>query len=579
MTTPSRRGRTTTNIWPGFVDALATLLMVIIFLLMLFVVAQFYLADVLSGKDEALERLNREVAQLSDLLALEELTNQDLQSSVASLSGELQSTLSERDRLALQVRSLRDLTDTMTVRLADLQDKADSSDAERSRLAAALAATEAVLARREAALDASQTELSARNATLEETLAALALSRAQLDTSQTDLTDREARLEAALAALATSQVNLDSSLENLADREQKLSAALATLAANKADLEAAKATLSDREIQLAAAEAALAKMQKSLDERIAALEEASKQLLLTDAALTQSERAYADSAAELARRMKELEEANKTIDADAATIEIQLRKLAELEQDIVAMEAYREQLEEELKTLMVKTKTGEEDLAREIEISMAAKAQMALLNRQLSELRAQIAALNEALNASEAKDKDQKAQITDLGKRLNAALADKVQELARYRSEFFGRLRDVLGDRKDIRIVGDRFVFQSELLFASGEADLGLAGREQMATLARTLRDISKSIPIEINWVLRVDGHTDRNPIHTTQFPTNWELSTARATSVVRFLQSQGIPPERLAATGFGEFQPLDNGDNPEAFHRNRRIELKFDQR
>jgi chemotaxis protein MotB len=579
MTTPSRRGRTTTNIWPGIVDAQATLLMVIIFLLMLFVVAQFYLADVLSGKDEALERLNREVAQLSDLLALEELTNQDLQSSVASLSGELQSTLSERDRLALQVRSLRDLTDTMTVRLADLQDKADSSDAERSRLAAALAATEAVLARREAALDASQTELSARNATLEETLAALALSRAQLDTSQTDLTDREARLEAALAALATSQVNLDSSLENLADREQKLSAALATLAANKADLEAAKATLSDREIQLAAAEAALAKMQKSLDERIAALEEASKQLLLTDAALTQSERAYADSAAELARRMKELEEANKTIDADAATIEIQLRKLAELEQDIVAMEAYREQLEEELKTLMVKTKTGEEELAREVEISMAAKAQMAMLNRQLSELRAQIAALNEALNASEAKDKDQKAQITDLGKRLNAALAAKVQELARYRSEFFGRLRDVLGDRKDIRIVGDRFVFQSELLFASGEAELGQAGREQMATLARTLRDISKSIPTEINWVLRVDGHTDRNPIHTPQFPTNWELSTARATSVVRFLQSQGIPPQRLAATGFGEFQPLENGNNSEAFHRNRRIELKFDQR
>ena len=295
--------------------------------------------------------------------------------------------------------------------------------------------------------------------------------------------------------------------------------------------------------------------------------------------MTQSERALPDRAAELARRMKELEEANKTISADAATIEIQLRKLAELEQDIVAMEAYREQLEEELKTLMVKTKAGEKDLGRERDISMAAKAQLALVNRQLSELRAQIAALNEALNASEAQDKEQKAQITDLGKRLNAALAAKVQELARYRSEFFGRLRDVLGNRKDIRIVGDRFVFQSELLFASGQAQLGQPGREQMATLARTLRDISRTIPKEINWVLRVDGHTDRNPIHTDRFPTNWELSTARATSVVRFLQSQGIPPERLAATGFGEFQPLDNGNSTEALRRNRRIELKFDQR
>jgi len=481
MAAPSRRGRTTADIWPGFVDALATLLMVIIFLLMLFVVAQFYLADVLSGKDEALERLNREVAQLSDLLAMEELANQDLQATVASLSGELQSTLSERDRLATQVRSLRDLTDTMTARLADLRDTADASEAERSRLAAALAESEVLLLAREE-------DLARRNTELESTRA-------------------------------------------------------------------------------------------ELDERLKALAEAQQRIQVSEEALKRTELAYADSAAELARRMKELEEANKTIDADAQTIEVQLRKLAELEQDIVAMEAYRAQLEEELKTLMVKTKAGEEDLFRERDISMAAKAQLAMLNNQLAELRAQISALNEALEASEARDVEQQAQIVDLGKRLNAALAAKVQELARYRSEFFGRLRDVLGDRKDIRIVGDRFVFQSELLFASGEAKLGRAGREQMAALARTLRDIAKSIPGEINWVLRVDGHTDRAPIHTPDFPSNWELSTARAISVVRFLQSQGIPPKRLAATGFGEYQPLDPGENPDAYRRNRRIELKFDQR
>lgn len=481
MAAPSRRSRATADIWPGFVDALATLLMVIIFLLMLFVVAQFYLAAALSGKDEALERLNREVAQLSDLLALEELANQDLQASVASLSGELQSTLSERDTLAAQVGSLRDLTDTMTARLADMQDRADATEAERSRLEAALAESEVLLLAREE-----------------------------------DLAKRDAEMESTRA---------------------------------------------------------------ELDERLKALAEAQEKVRVSEDALKRTELAYADSAAELARRMKELEEANKTIDADAATIEIQLRKLAELEQDITAMEAYRAQLEEELKTLMVKTKAGEEDLARERNISMAAKAQLAMLNNQLAELRAQIAALNQALEASEAKDVEQQAQIVDLGKRLNTALAAKVQELARYRSEFFGRLRDVLGDRKDIRIVGDRFVFQSELLFASGKAELGQAGREQMAALARTLRDIAKSIPGEINWVLRVDGHTDRAPIHTPEFPSNWELSTARAISVVRFLQSQGIPPERLAATGFGEYQPLDYDESPEAFRRNRRIELKFDQR
>ena len=481
MAAPSRRGRSTADIWPGFVDALSALLVVIIFLLMLFVVAQFFLTNVLSGKDEALERLNREVAQLSDLLALEEQANQDLQATVASLSGELQSTLSDRDRLAVEVRSLRDLTDTMTARLAELQDTADATEAERSRLEAALAASNVVL-------------------------------------------------------LA---------------REEDLAKSNAELAATRAEL----------------------------DERLKALEEAQERVRVTEESLKRTELAYADSAAELARRMKELEEANKTIAADAETIEIQLRKLAELEQDIVAMEAYRAQLEEQLQTLMVKTKSGEEDLLREREISAAAKAQLALLNSQLAELRAQIAALNEALEASEARDVEQKAQIADLGKRLNAALASKVMELAKYRSEFFGRLRDVLGDRKDIRIVGDRFVFQSELLFASGAAELGPAGREQMAALARTLRDIARDIPGEINWVLRVDGHTDKAPINTPEFPSNWELSTARALSVVRFLQAQGIPPERLAATGFGEYQPIDPGEGAEAYRRNRRIEMKFDQR
>lgn len=481
MAAPTRRGRTSPDIWPGFVDALGALLIAIMFLLMVFVIAQVFLSDALSGKDQALDRLNSEMAQLAEMLALEKQTNQDLQASVASLSGELQSTLSERDKLAAETRSLRDLTATMTTRMADLQDKADATEAERSRLTAALAESRVMLLARE---------------------------------------------------------------ENLAKR--------------------------DTEAEVTRAE---------LDERLKALAEAQERIQITEESLKRTELAYADSAAELARRMKELEDANQTITADANVIEVQLAKLVELEQDVAAMEAYRAQLEEQLKTLMVKTKAGEVDLTSERAISAAAKAQLAMLNSQLAELRAQIAALNEALEASEAQDLEQKAQIVDLGKRLNVALAAKVQELARYRSEFFGRLRDVLGDRKDIRIVGDRFVFQSELLFASGSARLGQAGREQMATLARTLRDISKSIPAEINWVLRVDGHTDREPIHTIEFPSNWELSTARAISVVRFLQSQGIPPERLAATGFGEYQPIDDGDTPKSRSRNRRIEMKFDQR
>ena len=196
-----------------------------------------------------------------------------------------------------------------------------------------------------------------------------------------------------------------------------------------------------------------------------------------------------------------------------------------------------------------------------------------------SDLREQLAQLQKLLSDADAKAKADQVQIADLGKRLNLALAGRVEELAQYRSEFFGRLREVLGNRPDIRIVGDRFVFQSEVLFASGSATLGLEGQEQLWQLARTLRDIIQTIPVDINWVLQVDGHTDTVRIATPQFPSNWELSTARATSVVKFLISQGLPAHRLAAAGYGEFQPLEEGLDEANRRRNRRIELKLTSR
>jgi chemotaxis protein MotB len=201
------------------------------------------------------------------------------------------------------------------------------------------------------------------------------------------------------------------------------------------------------------------------------------------------------------------------------------------------------------------------------------------LNQQLLALRQQLAQIAAALDASETKNKDQQVQIADLGKRLNAALATKVEELARYRSEFFGRLREVLGDRPDIRVVGDRFVFQSEVLFDLASADLSDNARKQLVPVADALKSIATEIPPDINWVLRVDGHTDRRPINTAQFPSNWELSTARAISVVRFFIEQGIPANRLVAAGFGEFQPIDARNTEDAYQRNRRIELKLTER
>lgn len=212
-------------------------------------------------------------------------------------------------------------------------------------------------------------------------------------------------------------------------------------------------------------------------------------------------------------------------------------------------------------------------------LSAEARALVKLLNQQMAALRQQIASLQATLDASEARDTASQAEIANLGKRLNAALAQKVQELARYRSEFFGRLRTALGDRDDIEVVGDRFILQSEVLFDSGSADINPAGRSELKKIAGALREITMTIPDDIKWVLRVDGHSDAVPIKTPQFPSNWHLSSARAISVVTFLVGEDVDPNHLVAAGFGEFQPLDTSGNKLALRRNRRIEFKLTER
>lgn len=220
------------------------------------------------------------------------------------------------------------------------------------------------------------------------------------------------------------------------------------------------------------------------------------------------------------------------------------------------------------------------ELDSERQISQRALSQVELLNRQIAALRNQIGALESALEVSESRDRESNAKIADLGRRLNVALAQRVQELNRYRSDFFGRLREILSDRENIRIVGDRFVFQSEVLFPLGSEQINEAGRIEMAKLAGAILELQREIPPEINWVLRVDGHTDNIPLSGSgRYRDNWELSSARATSVVKFLIENGVPPQRLVAAGFGEYQPLDPEDTPDARNRNRRIELKLTER
>ncbi|HLY46651.1 MAG TPA: peptidoglycan -binding protein [Stellaceae bacterium] len=342
MPLASRRARRPSiDIWPGFVDALAQLLMVIIFMLLVFTAGQFFLSDALSGRDKALKELQQQVSQLSDLLSLERKTTADLRASAASLTAQLSATLAQRDSLTAQVKAL------------GAEAKAQAGRAEQA----------------EAALTAEQ---------------------------------------------------------------------LATAAA-------------------------------------------------------------------------------------------------------------RSQVEE--------------------------------LATSIAALRQQLAQIQAALDTSEAKAKDQQNQIAELGRRLNLALATKVQELARYRSEFFGKLREIIGDRPDIRIVGDRFVFQSEVLFDPASADLGDAAKKQLDPVITALKEIADKIPKSLNWVLRVDGHTDRRPINNAKYPSNWELSTERAISVVRYMIDQGIPANRLAAAGYADTQPLDPASSADAYRRNRRIELKLTDR
>jgi len=431
--------RRAVNIWPGFVDGLATLLLVVIFVLMVFMVAQYFLSAALSGRDAALNRLQREVNNLAELLALERSANAELRIDVSQLSSELQSSLRARDSLAAQVAALTSTRDDLQARL---------SEAEAS---------------------------------------AARLSQELEDAYKLVDADKE-KIEAQLAELAILQQAKD-------DLERRLQ----------------------------------------------------------------------DAMAEADKVGKDLEDAYKVIEADKEKIQLHLSEIA-------VLKSLRDEL-------LAKVESVEDERAQQAKLSDEAQAQVMILNRQVAALRQQLADLSATLDLVEAENKEKDVQIANLGRRLNVALASKVQELSRYRSEFFGRLREVLGDRKDVRIVGDRFVFQSEVLFASGSAELGEPGKRQLAQLAETLLEIAKKIPPELPWILRVDGHTDRAPIKTAEFASNWELSTARAISVVKFLIEQGISPDHLAATGFGEYQPIEPGFSEEAFRRNRRIELKLDRR
>lgn len=274
-----------------------------------------------------------------------------------------------------------------------------------------------------------------------------------------------------------------------------------------------------------------------------------------------------------------LERLNKQIEELTAILSLEKGGKADAQKSLAALTATLESTRRERDALAAGASAAAENLDAEKQISAQAAAQVDLLNQQIAALRRQLAAVQDALSAQEAKDKESQERIADLGSRLNVALAQKVQELARYRSDFFGRLREILSDRPDVKVVGDRFVLPSEVLFESGQASLTPEGKTEIDKISVALSEVSKQIPPEIPWVLRVDGHTDKRPIASPQFKSNWDLSAARAIAVVQYLISKGFSPQHLLAGAYGEFQPIDEGDSEDALRRNRRIELKITER
>lgn len=532
MALNARGSRNPAAIWPGFLDVMTALVMVLMFVLTVFMIVQFSLRDTITEKNTELGALNAQLAQLADALGMEKARSADLTGQVATLAGDL-------DRQTALVASLT-----------------ASLDQTKGQLGAA----------------------TARITSFEAQVAALLSERDQARGQVADLTTSRDKLisdqEALNLALAKARTEVD------------------------ANAEAARLAAARRE----ALEALVADLRQRADETGAKLDEA-EAARLTEAA----------AASALRERLKA---SGDELTAMTLALEDQRRKAEETLTLLAAAQAARDAaLADQAGNLTEAQKragllaTAEKALASEKTISAEGQRKVVLLNEQVTALRGQLQSLQSLLDASAARDSEAKIQIEALGTQLNSALAQVAAEqkrraeleaaerqraeaeaerlaaentdLARYRSEFFGRLSEVLAGREGVRVVGDRFVFSSEVLFAPGSAELLPEGRAQIAGVVRILDQVAAQIPPEIDWIIRVDGHTDNTPLSGQgEFKDNWQLSQARALSVVRFMQDDlGFPPERMAATGFGEYRPVAPGNSPEARAQNRRIELKLTER
>ena len=563
------------SIWPGFVDVLSGLLMIIIFLVLVLSVAQFFLSsdfDLISDRAQALERDN----------ATLNAENQGLQGQVDQLSGQIELLFEQvGERTAERDAALSELRETQTER-ATLLGQLSEAETLRDQLRAALSSANdenLSLSSYIARLESENSALQNNSTTLNvESLGYLA----ELDESARTQAEQAAKLAALQqrfaylfpdddgeAPDATGTQDLVLQVEATAELLDRMLARASSLQTELEQLIAARDYLS---AQLDSADATNAQLAEDL---VVAQSETSELTAL----LAARER-------DLARVDQELIDAYAAIEADEARITALVGEIELLRQvrdralaQVNSLQAALSEREGSSESLQAALADAEAEAEVQSIAARDAQAQIGILNIQVNELRQQLARLEVALDASEERARDQGVEISTLSSRLNAALAERVEELAAYRSEFFGRLSEVLGQRTDVDIVGDRFILQSEVLFASGSAEISSDGQLQLDDLAQTILSIAADIPDSIDWVLRVDGHTDPRPVISVDFENNWQLSTERARTVGEYLIARGVPPSRIAITGFGEFRPLVTGNSEAAYAQNRRIEFKLTQR
>ena len=602
------------NIWPGFVDVLATLLIVIIFVLMVFTVSQIYLSDAISGRDKALQDLRSQISELSKMLITESEKKEDVIKNLSetqlnlketqtnlsnqeALSKNLQKNLSQKEsELFIQEQNIFALSGQIKELLSELRivSKALETYEEESfaslkvkglgeRINKALASRIDQLKQLNKDLDLSNLSLEKSEENLKNKNNDLAFLNKELDLNKSELQNKIIELQklnenliAINDSLGLDDANL---VEQLTAIKKKNILLKSTQLENKKGLE-----LIEKINQK------LILKEEALQNQIAQYQEITNDLLKINDSLGLEDASLLDQLEAIRFKNTKLAELNLDLVKRDNTIFSLRGKILELNNILYLSEEKQIAQQKQITNLNQSLQILETDKSLEMEKSAKSIAdielrseetlkQVSFLTNEIEVLKKEIGILNAALDSSEDSLLAKELKIEVLGERLNKALTSKVFELQKYRSEFFGKIKAILGNREDIKIVGDRFIFESELLFDSASANLQLVGMNKLKQIGLTLKETTIDIPKDIDWIIQVEGHTDKRPIKTSLYPSNWELSSARANSVLKLLLDLGFPPNRLSATGYGEFYPIAEGDKPEILQQNRRIELKLTSR